>query len=161
MSRPLTRDEVAEWLRYEPETGLLYWVKTLGNGIQAGQRAGAISKRKYITIMIRGRAYKAHRLAFLLHYGRFPIGLTDHANGDASDNRIANIREASPLQNAQNRRLHSRKGINYRKDRGKWRVMITIAGKRTHLGTFDTAEEAHEAYRIAAEKWFGPFARAS
>lgn len=38
-------------------------------------------------------------------------------------------------------------------------AQIKFSQKVTHLGYYDTAEEAHAAYRNAAEKHFGEFAR--
>jgi hypothetical protein len=41
----------------------------------------------------------------------------------------------------------------------KYRSGIAIEGMRQHLGSFDTIEEAQDAYRVAAEFHFGDFAR--
>lgn len=162
----LTLEQASEWLRYEPETGNLYWAKSPRNGILIGDIAGSVSRRGYLTVMIGCRAYKAHRLAFLLYHGRSPEGVIDHANGDISDNRISNLRDATLRQNSHNRKkrigtLHPLKGIRYRKDRSKWQALITVDGKRLHLGTFNTAADAHQAYCSAAKEHFGQFARAA
>jgi hypothetical protein len=39
-------------------------------------------------------------------------------------------------------------------------AQIRIGGKNTRLGTYDSEQEAHEAYLAAAQKEFGAFARA-
>jgi hypothetical protein len=45
----------------------------------------------------------AHRLAWLLHYSCHPKDMIDHINGDKSDNRIDNLREADASLNQRNR----------------------------------------------------------
>lgn len=51
------------------------------------------------------------------------------------------------------------KGVTWDKREQKWRARIGKEGKRKHLGYFDTAEEAHEAYKNAAPEYHGEFAR--
>lgn len=41
------------------------------------------------------------------------------------------------------------KGVSYRKDKGDWKAAICVNYKVTHLGIFNTPEEAHAAYRKA------------
>jgi len=87
----------------------------------------------------------------------------DHVNGDRLDNRRANIRPATRAQNARNTRRprHSKapfKGITVLPS-GRWRAQIKVDGRRCHLGTYDTAALAHEAYCAAARLHFGDFAR--
>lgn len=70
----------------------------------------------------------------------------DHINRNPMDNRRCNLRFATRSENCINRgsttgRL---KGIQARGKR--WRAQITHHGKITCLGTFDTPEEAHQAY---------------
>jgi hypothetical protein len=48
------------------------------------------------------------------------------------------------------------KGV--RRDRGRFRAEISIDRKRTNIGTFDTPEEAADAYRAAAIEHHGEFA---
>lgn len=87
----------------------------------------------------------------------------DHRNGDSLDNRRANLRECTPQQNAHNRRPQRGakvpfKGVSLRSN-GTYQAAITVAGKRTYLGCFETAELAHAAYTEAAIRLHGEFAR--
>jgi hypothetical protein len=105
----------------------------------------------------------AHRLAWMLYYGREAPGMIDHRNGDRQDNRIENLRIATHSQNGANARRHSRntsglKGASWMPKRGKWQASITVRNKQIGLGYFDTKEEAHAAYLIAAREHQGEFA---
>jgi hypothetical protein len=96
-------------------------------------------------------------------YGRWPAEQIDHVNGVKGDNRIANLREATPTQNVANtlaRRNNKcgKKGVVLA--RGKWQAQIYPNGRQIKLGSFNSAEEAHAAYCSAARIYFGEFARA-
>ncbi|WP_205824771.1 HNH endonuclease [Methylobacterium terricola] len=86
----------------------------------------------------------------------------DHANGDGLDNRRANMRLATQTQNMANKAVERRnllglKGVSAA--RGKFRATITPNGRKIHLGTFKTPEEAAAAYRGAAVALWGDFAK--
>lgn len=88
----------------------------------------------------------------------------DHKNGNTLDNRRENLRLATNAQNGQNSKLYANnasgyKGVFWYKERGKWRAQIKVNGKQKFLGDFFDKEKAAEAYRIAAEKFHGEFAR--
>lgn len=87
----------------------------------------------------------------------------DHLNHDGLDNRRANLRLATPLQNKWNTR-HRRKGrskytgVTLEKTTKKWRADICINKKVKYLGCYDTQEQAAKAYDKAAKKHRGEFA---
>ena len=93
-----------------------------------------------------------------------PNGMfVDHINHDTLDNRKCNLRLATKSENMMNRRRAKSnssglKGV-YKKSKNKWYAIITVRGERINLGTFDTSEEAHEAYCKAALELHGEFAR--
>lgn len=156
----LSLEALKRMLRYDPETGLFIWL----HGQMEGRRAGAISKAGYIRIKISGRNYLAHRLAWLCVHGRWPDGGIDHRDGDGQNNRIANLRTATPEQNSFNKGGYRNnrvglKGVGYHAGTGKWRARIRHRGRLVSLGLFATAGEAHEAYVAAARNLFGEFAR--
>lgn len=108
---------------------------------------------------IQGKRYKHADLVWLYHEGRFPKRQLDHINRDRCDDRIENLREATPKQNARNRGLNANntsgvKGVVF--NQGKWVARIGgINGEgRIFLGSFKTKEEAAAA-RLAAEKLLG------
>ncbi len=118
--------------------------------------------RGYVRIGVDGHIFLAHRLAFILVAGQVPA-MVDHANGIKSDNRWANLRPADYAENAMNRGLTKRntsglKGVSWHARDQRWRAYICVNGRDAHLGYFQTAELAHEAYRTAAARQYGEFA---
>ena len=87
----------------------------------------------------------------------------DHKNGNTLDCRLDNLRGCTPAQNhanhgilAHNTSGHS--GIDWSKERQKWRVRIMVDGRDKYLGMFTEKEKAIER-RIAAElEYHGEFA---
>lgn len=106
----------------------------------------------------------AHRLAWLYVNGSFPKNEIDHINRIRSDNRIANLRPASNLENAQNRSRSSnntsgRSDVTWNKKTKKWRARLTVGYKRMHLGYFESLDDAFSARAQAKMKYhtFHPF----
>jgi heme-degrading monooxygenase HmoA len=162
----LTAERLRELLAYDPAAGVFTWRVDVRGGawVKAGHVAGTIHSRDgYRQISICKVQHKAHRLAWLYVTGAWPSEQIDHVNGDRSDNRIANLREASAAGNARNarRRIDNVSGFKgaYEYRPGKWRAYINKDGRRINLGTFATPEEAHAAYVAAAQEHHGEFAR--
>lgn len=165
----LTAELLRSFLNYDPETGE-FTRRVSVNRWKAGERVGCLDKSTgYVEVGVAGLgAYKAHRLAWLYTYGKWPNKALDHVDGDKTNNRIANLREATPTQNKANAKTHSDnlsglKGVHWdrRNKRNPYQASIRVDGKLKHLGMFPTAEQAHAAYCEAASKYFGEFARAS
>ena len=88
--------------------------------------------------------------------------IVDHINHDPSDNRKCNLRCVNRSQNGRNKKLRSDStsgcaGVCYRKDNGKWRVSITVNGRRKNLGQYDSFEEAVAVRKAAEEQYFGQY----
>lgn len=99
---------------------------------------------------------------YALHSYLLGENLLDHINGNGLDNRRRNLRPATAAQNQWNARKpegsRSRfKGVDQRS--GLWRARIAANGKRVDLGYYKTEIEAARAYRIAARRMHGEFAR--
>ena len=79
-----------------------------------------------------------------------PEGLTvDHEDQIRTNNRIQNLRLATPRQQAQNR-ANFKGGVIQRKNR--WYARIHYDGKLHHLGTFLNEAEAQAAYQLALKE---------
>ena len=163
--KKLTQAELRRVLCYNPLSGNFMWRISPRPNIKKGSIAGSISGPKrslYIHIFIHGYAYKAHRLAFLYIRGCWPRDQVDHKDKDGLNNRWLNLREATQSQNKANSGPHKNnklgiKGV-HRRTNGKYRVKISVRGKRYYLGQYETLEAAARAYRNAARKHFKEFA---
>lgn len=89
-----------ELLDYDPATGLIHW--KVGRGNRKPGTAVSSYRRGYPQVKIDGRKYQAHRLAWLIHHGRWPDAMLDHRNGRRNDNRLDNLREATWAENNAN-----------------------------------------------------------
>lgn len=153
----LTLERLREALTYDPTTGEFRWLKKTAQRVQVGEPAGGTGHPSgYCHIRLDGRRYPAHRLAWFHVYGTWPKVLIDHINGVRDDNRIANLREADRSINAQNEhglRANNTSGYpGVTSHWGGWRARINLSGKRTHIGTYLTKEEAHRAYLDAKRR---------
>lgn len=162
--RMLTVDYLKSILHYDPETGRWsYLVSTSYRNVVGGD-AGFINGQGYRIIKIKGRAYKAHRLAIFYMTGQWPDSFVDHRDMNRSNNRWGNIRQATPSQNQVNTRLRSDnktgyKGVGWHKRDKIWSARIGLSGRLIHLGNFQSKEEARGAYEAAALRYFGDYAR--
>ena len=145
-----------EILNYDSLTGIFTWKKSF-HSPRIGKVAGTTIKRGYITVGIDKHIYRAHRLAWVYIYDVWPSIGIDHINGIKTDNRIANLREATTSENMQNQYKSSGKGLlGTTFDQGKWNSRIVVNGKYIHLGRFQTAEEAYQVY-LEAKRKLHPF----
>lgn len=147
-------ETIKELLCYDPESGTFTWRVSGRRGKPtAGVIAGCKEPRGYVQIRIMKRLYWAHRLAWAYVNGAWPVGEVDHLDGDKGNNRIANLRDGSKASNMQNLRvaLRSNKssgllGAHWSARLQRWKASITVDGRSKHLGVFDSASEAHQAY---------------
>ena len=156
MSKPiLTQIQLKEIIEYNPETGVFKW--TNKKRWTNKRTVGHIDKDGYHSIMIDGRNWRAHRLAWLYVYGELPDQI-DHINHQKSDNRIANLRSVTNQQNQMNRRYTGNSagfmGVCYDKSRKQYKPHIKVDQELINLGRYDSLEEAIGA-RIAAEVEYG------
>jgi hypothetical protein len=97
--------------------------------------------------------------------GEWPKDQIDHKNGNRSDNRFCNLREATRSQNLANSakpcpNQSGLKGVCWNKALGYYVAQIRINGKNVGLGYFKSPMDAHLAYCRAAQEHYGDFARA-
>ncbi len=143
----------ANW-RYEPETGLIYWLKQRPK-VPRSLIAGSKKSDGSIKIGLAGRRYLAHRIAWVLMTGRTAPELIDHINGDPGDNRWANLRCADQVSNQANLK-QAPKGVVQR-GHNRFEANIRIDGRKRYLGVFRSATEAAAAYTSAHIRAHGEF----
>lgn len=117
------------------------------------------SKYKDITTRIMPpRGMKLSR--FLLNVTD-PTTFVDHINHNTLDNRKSNLRVCTNAENSRNQILSSNNTSGYKgvtKAGNRWVAKISFNGKLIHLGTYNTPEEAAQAYDIAAKALHKDFA---
>lgn len=163
MENGLAINELRRLLAYDAETGRITW-RVPSNRRKIGDEAGCFDKHGYRRVTVGGKGYGGHVIAWALHHGKWPEKFMDHINGVRDDNRICNLRLATPTENAYNRKMFStntsgRRGVTWNACCNKWQAGIKKDGKNHYLGLFTDIEEAAEAYRVAARVHFGEFAR--
>lgn len=135
------------------------------NNTFAGREALASPNASgYLTGNIFKRGFRAHRVIWAMHFGAWPEAEIDHVNGDRADNRIANLRPATSLENKKNTKKSvanssGRKGVYWHKGAGRWLAQIVSDGRHNYLGLFDDLEEAGAAYARASAELHGKFGR--
>jgi hypothetical protein len=150
----LTADRARELLDYDHETGTITWRVAKG-WVRQGAVSGCSHPMGYVLIKVDGKRYLAHRLAWLIATGSWPIEHIDHINGDTGDNRLANLRDVSRSINQQNRRIPGANnssgflGVSWDSHRGYFVARIFSQGKDLRLGCFTDPAEAHQAYLTA------------
>ena len=150
---------ISSSLSYDSQSGDIFWKQANSNRIKIGDKAGYVGEDKRISIRLGNKLYKAHRLIWLLTYGKWPEGVIDHVDGNPLNNRLSNLRDVPQSVNTHNhRKARSNNtsgllGVCRRDDIGKFQAKIQVMGKVIFLGTFMTAEEAHEAYLTAKRKY--------
>ena len=145
-----------ECFLYNPNTGYLVWKhrplhhfksskeQKKWNNQYPGKVAGSKFKsgnNEYILIRLQGGQAQiyAHRIIWALVKGHWPLTRApSHINDIGTDNRWVNL---SPAKGGA-------RGTT-RTPEGRWMARISSGGVSHYLGTFDTEEEAHEAYERA------------
>lgn len=160
-------------LSYDPATGEIRWRVSRGP-VRAGKIAGSVGLKGgrgslptvgYRRIQIDQREISASRACFALVTGEWPPEEIDHINRNKNDNRWANLRLSSRVDNARNRPREKRntsgyKGVSWHKPSRRWRARIGKGGGKNgrHIGLFSTREDAYAAYCAAAYALHGEFA---
>lgn len=152
----LTQARIRELLHYCPESGVFTNIKARKK-VVVGSVAGYLNNHGYVVIMVDGKQYRAHRLAWLYIHGTFPPNQIDHINMVKTDNRICNLRMATHSENQQNRPIQCNNtsghiGVSWHKRDQKWMAYIKRDGKSIFLGRFKYINEAIAARNAAKQK---------
>ena len=143
----------------------LIWKIRPAYRLKIGDIAGSLYGGRYYTVSVYYIRYKLHRLVWIYHNGDVPNGMiVDHVDGNSINNRIENLRLATPSENNRNSKISSKntsgvKGVYWYKRDKKWKAQIMVDHKFIHLGYYNTIEEAEAAIIIARNNLHGDFAR--
>jgi len=153
----LTAKEVRNRLDYDSETGIFKWKIDVAKNIKAGTVIDPLRNHgNRVQITINKHQHYLNRIAWLHFYGSWPTNLVDHINGCVTDNRISNLRDVSISTNGQNLRKPTSRNRSSFLGVGtvgkRFRALIVVNGRQRYLGTFDTAEAAHQTYIIEKRK---------
>ena len=129
--------ELKDYLHYYRRTGLFIRLKK-SERARIGDVAGYLNEKGYVIIKVKGRLYRAHRLAWFYVYGVWPKGRLDHRDTIKHHNWIKNLREATNQQNLQNRGKNKNntsgyKGVSWCKNIKQYVANICVDGKTNHL----------------------------
>lgn len=137
--------KIEDYLQYNPDTGLIVWIKSPSKKVKVGAIAGSTRKDGYVSIRLNKKLYLAHRLGWYLIHNDWPDEV-DHKDRNPSNNKLENLRLADRVLNNQNRH-NFQGGIRHIKSTGKYQVRVTSEGKRMHLGNFISIDEAKLVYK--------------
>jgi len=154
--REVVLDNLKDCYSYDSETGLFTRIKP-SQGAHVGRVCKTKNNNGYILVVLMSQPYLAHRLAWLYVYEEMPKGFIDHINGIKTDNRIDNLREVTNAENIQNQTKPRKDNTTgylgvYNADGNKFFARIKANSTIHHLGTFDTAEQASNAYLEAKRR---------
>lgn len=149
-------------LFYVCEKGSLRWraksSKKQMNNI--GEVAGSPNKNGYISVMVMGKRFMAHHIAWEIHHGfNVPHGFEiDHIDHNPGNQAKDNLRLVKRSDNAKNLSMSKANtsgvtGVSLFKKTGKWKASIKHNGKTYHLGYFHDIEEARKARADAEVKF--------
>lgn len=144
--------DLKEALRYEPETGKLYWRWRRGvsehiNRRFAGQEAFITTDKDGRRMgTVNGKSIPANRAAWALHWGDWPDGRIVNLNGNLWDNRIENLELGRKLR-ADNTSGHA--GVYWNKHAEQWMAYVGNNKSMKYLGRFDDIADAIAARKAA------------
>lgn len=170
----ITPELCRQLLRYEPETGKLFWrhrprelfdsdrIYRSWNTKWAGKMAFATAcetepGRLCLIGGIFNKSFKAHRVIWAISHGEWPEEV-DHINGNPLDNRLANLRSVDRRENMRNTRVPAhnksgRMGVYWSKRDERWLAKIKTDRGYKHIGLFSDIEDASRAFEAAKVKY--------
>jgi len=153
-------EELKELFDIDIENGKFFWkLPSKYHPDLLGKEAG-FATSDYWVIKINGKAYKRGRLVFLCANGKFPYPCIDHINGIKTDDRLNNLREATITQNNWNHRTRKKSNdlpMGIRKNGNKFVARIAHNKNQITIGSFETLEEAHSAYKQKRIELYGQY----
>jgi len=142
----ITQERLKQVLTYDPLTGDFFRLN--------GKKAGTLTNKGTVHIMVDRVAYQAHRLAYV-YMGEPLPAIVDHKNRVRNDNRWENLRPATNGQNKMNSVKYT--GVE-RRANGRWTARIRTKAGNVACGTYASKEEAIAAYNAKRRELYGEYA---
>lgn len=151
----ISQNNLCNAYNYDSVTGELTHKHTTLSGME-GASATFDHSGGYLAMFIGGKHYLAHRIIYMMMTGEWPNHI-DHINQNKQDNRWINLRSVTQADNNRNvpkSRNNSTgvTGVSLHKPTGRYRAYFSRNSQHTHLGLFDTIEEAKLAREEALKK---------
>ena len=126
------------------------------------------NKRGFYAIrMVKAKNGRGRRKKIRMHRQTLDVPddkFVDHINHNGLDNRKANLRIVTNMQNSWNKRKQrgnyssQYKGVSWSKRVGKWHTEIYCRGTKIFIGYFDDEKAAARAYDARAAELYGDYA---
>lgn len=157
----LTQEELRQYFDYKE--GNLYWKTSNCNRVKIGQKAGTLSNNGYVCVRINKKAYKAHRLVFMMFHGYMPYKI-DHIDGNPTNNKIENLRPTTSIENGYNSKIPKSnksgiKGVSWCSKTKKWYVSFRVNGKQKNFGRYSDIKYAKSIVELMRIEHHKEFAR--
>jgi hypothetical protein len=165
-----SQEYLKECFDYNPNTGEVKWKErpiehfnynrsTYGRFTKlfANKPITSYTEKKYYQVSLCNEYYLLHRIIWKLYYGIEPPYIIDHINNIRTDNRIANLRGATILENCRNKNslissnTSGYLGITYINKNKRYRVTINYENITIYVGEFKDVNEAR-VRRVMLEK---------
>lgn len=149
----ITQDTIKSILRYDKETGIF---TRISSGENTGYTVVSPDGNEYTCISIKGKHYRAHRLAVLYVTGSWPKASVSHKDRDRKNNSWENIWQATQAEIMKCASLPARSStgtLGVYKSGKKWKARIGVDRRCINLGTFDNENLAKDARKAAEHKY--------
>jgi len=137
---------------FDYSNGNLIWKVNKGRS-KKGTIAGSRDTKGYMQLKLNQKVYRLHRLIWLWHGKELPEQI-DHIDRNPLNNKIENLRAATPSENQWNTD-RACNGVGFHKASNKWRARIKINNKEIYLGVFSDIEQARQVREEAARRRWG------
>ena len=146
-------------VQYHKE-GYLTWKVSPSKKVKVGSIVGSKCRGAYFGFGYQGKKYTLHRVIWELHNGPIPKGLfIDHINRDKYDNRIENLRLATPTENSTNSTRETTRNCYWVEHAKAYQVRVQFKGKLYFGGYFKSLKDAQTRAECLRKEYHGEYSQ--